>query len=235
MRNLLAVAGCLMIGCSHQPEPVPLGKIAGKVSFSGEKPARKAITMDTDEDCKKAHPGEVLTEDAVISDSGAVANVFVYIKEGLEGKKFPPAAAAVKFDQKGCLFRPRVIGLQTGQTLAVTNSDPVSHNIHPLPRENREWNQGQSPGAAPLERQFAKPEIGIPVKCNVHAWMRGYVNVLEHPFFAVTGEDGRFEIKDVPAGEYTIEAWHEKLTPQTLKVTVAARAAASADFTLKGE
>jgi hypothetical protein len=126
-----------------------------------------------------------------------------------------------------------MVGVQAGQTLKILNSDPTTHNIHPVPANNREWNTSMSPGGSPLERTFAREEVMIPVKCNVHPWMKSYIGVLKHPFFAVTGKDGTFEIKGLPPGEYTIEAWHEKLAPMTQKITVAAKDSKAVDFTLK--
>ncbi len=171
----------------------------------------------------------------VVSPNGALANVFIYIKSGLEGKTFEVPAAPVTFDQRGCAFHPRVTGIQTGQTLQVTNSDPVTHNIHPLPQNNREWNHSQGAGDAPLARKFMRPEVMIRVKCNIHSWMRAFIGVVEHPYFAVTGPDGTFEIPNVPPGEYLIEAWQETLGTQEQKITVAPSGKIEINFVLKGE
>jgi hypothetical protein len=119
------------------------------------------------------------------------------------------------------MYVPRVIGIRAGQTLAVKNSDPVSHNIHPLPKENREWSQQQSPESPELERKFARPEIMIPVKCDVHKWMRSFIGVVSHPYFAVTGADGSFTLPNLPPGDYTVAVWHEKLGDRTQTVHVA--------------
>jgi plastocyanin len=251
-RSILAAGAALLWGCAG-PAPDPAqkaaapaktyfqvdaataGKITGKVAFSGRNPKRAAIRMDAEEDCVKANKGQVLDESVLVNANNTVANVFVYVKTGLEGKEFAPATVPVQFDQKGCMFRPRIVGIQTGQTFVVTNSDPVTHNVHPLPRVNREWNQGQQPGSESVEREFTQPETMIPVKCNVHAWMRGYIGVLPHPYFAVSGGDGSFTIANLPPGDYTLEAWHEKLGAQQINVKVAPSGAATADFTLKGE
>lgn len=250
----LATAACLMLAaCSgggpaaekkgeekkapmayFKPDPATAGKISGKIAFAGKKPVRKRITVD-DDDCNKTRSGPLFAEDIVVSDKGSLANVLIYVKSGLEGKTFEPAAAAVRFDQKGCSFQPHVIALRAKQPLEINNSDQVTHNIHPIPRENREWNQGQPGGSPPIQREFTKPEVGIPVKCNVHAWMRSYIHVIDHPYFAVSSEEGTFEIANLPPGEYTIEAWHEKLGQKTAKVTVAASGAVTADFTFQGE
>jgi hypothetical protein len=161
--------------------------------------------------------------------------VFIYIKTGLEGKKFEVPATPVTIDQHGCWFGPRVLGIQTGQTLQVTNSDPVTHNIHPLAEINREWNHSQGQGDAPLARRFIKPEVMIRVKCNIHSWMHAFIGVTEHPYFAVTGADGTFEIRNVPPGDYVIEAWQETLGAQEQKITVGPSGTVETSFTFKGE
>lgn len=186
--------------------------------------------MDEEAACVRMHKGGLVDEELIVNANGTLSNVFVYIQNGLQGKVFETPTGVETIDQKGCRFAPHVLGIRTGQTLKVLNSDPVSHNIHPMPAINREWNQGQAPGAAPLEREFARPEIMVPVKCNVHSWMRSYIGVLDHPYFAVTGPDGTFELKNVPPGEFTIEAWHEKLGKQQQKVTLPASARGVAEF-----
>lgn len=201
-------------------DPASAGKLHGTIHFTGKKPKLKLISMDAEEACEKLHSKPVAEEVIITGKGAALANVFVYIKSGLEGKVFEPSKEAVVLDQHGCMFVPRVIAVQTGQTLAVKNSDPVSHNIHPMPQNNREWNQQQSPGAPDLQRRFGFPEVMIPVKCNVHKWMRSYIGVLSHPYFAVTGSTGEFAWTNIPPGEYVIAAWHETLGERTEKVTL---------------
>jgi plastocyanin len=200
------------------------GTIRGKVRFEGQLPAPKVISLEADPECAKLHPGGSITE------TGDVGSAFVYLKAGLEGKKFATPAEPVVIDQKGCWFSPRVIGIQTGQTLKVTNSDPVTHNIHPQPQKNRDWNQSQAPEDPPLSRKFAAPEIMIPVKCNVHNWMRAWIGVLDHPYFAVTRPDGSFELRNVPPGSYTVAVWQERLGTQEQ----AANLGSELTFTFKG-
>jgi hypothetical protein len=134
-------------------------------------------------------------------------------------------------EQKGCQYKPHVLALQANQKLDVVNSDETTHNIHPSPNNNREWNMTQ-PHGMPLEKTFAREEIAISVKCNVHPWMKGYIAVFKHPYFAVTDKNGNFELKEVPPGTYTITAWQEKLGTQTQKVTVGATEA-TIDFAFK--
>ena len=172
-----------------------------------------------------------------VGNKGALGNAFVYIKKGLEDKKFEPPAEPVVIDQRGCWFEPRIIAMQTGQALKVINSDPVTHNIHPRAKVNREWNQNQPEGSPPAVRKFFNlPEVMIRVKCNIHPWMKAWIGVVDNPYFAVTKADGSFEMKNVPPGVYTVEAWQEDFSStQEQQVTVAASGKAAADFTFKGE
>ncbi len=214
-------------------DPATAVQVRGTVRFLGKKPARKRISMDSEEACEKMHKAPVFDASLITAKDNALVNAFVYIKEGLEGMNFEASKMAVVIDQRGCQFVPRVVGLRSGQTLTVKNSDPVSHSIHPQPKNNREWNQQQAPEAPDLERRFAYPEVVIPVKCNIHAWMRSYIGVVEHPFFAVTDETGTFEWDGVPPGEYTVAAWHEKAGETTQKVTLGPNASATLAFTFR--
>jgi plastocyanin len=216
-------------------DPGTAGTVTGKILFTGKAPARKKIDFDEDPQCAKLHTGPFYDETVKVGGKGTVANAFVYIKKGLEGKKFEPPSDPVVIDQHGCWFEPRVIGMQAGQELKAVNSDPVTHNIHPRAKVNREWNQNQPEGAEPAIRKFAFPEVMIRVKCNIHAWMKAWIGVVDNPYFAVTGDNGSFEMKNVPPGVYTVEAWQEELGTQEQQVTVAASGKAAADFTFKGE
>ena len=177
----------------------------------------------------------VYAEEVVVNDNKTLEYVFVYVKDGLGDKVFETSAEPATIDQKGCQYHPHVIGVQTNQPIKILNSDPTTHNIHPVPANNREWNTSMSPGGQPLDRTFAREEVMIPVKCNVHPWMKSYIGVVKHPFFAVTGKDGSFTIKGLPPGEYTIEAWHEKLGTTTQKVTVGPQETKTVDFTLSAK
>jgi plastocyanin len=220
-------------------DPSTAGAIEGKIRFIGKKPARKPIDMSEEPACVEAHHGKAYDESLVVNSNGTLANVFVYIKAGpggeLEGKTFEVPATPVTIDQQGCWFHPRVLGIQVGQVLSVVNSDPVTHNIHPMAEINREWNHSQGQGDPPLARKFLKPEIMIRVKCNIHRWMRAFIGVVDNPYFAVTGADGSFEIRNLPPGDYVIEAWHETLGTQEQKITVPPQGKAAASFTFKGE
>jgi len=215
-------------------DPATAATVAGKVSFAGKAPNRPRIAMDAEPDCKGLHSGPVQSEEVLVNPNGTLANVVVWVKAGLEGKTFEAPTGSAALDQKGCIYTPHVVGVRVGQTISISNSDPTTHNIHPLPRVNREWNQSQPPKGAALEKSFPRPEV-VPVKCNVHPWMKSYVAVMEHPFFAVTGAQGSFELKGLPPGDYTVEAWHEKYPAQEQKVTLAASATQTIDFTFKAE
>jgi plastocyanin len=206
------------------------GSIAGKVSFQGEAPKLKPLSLDADSVCVSKHKEPVYPETVVTNGNGTLRNVFVYVKSGLEGKSFPVPQDPVTIDQNGCMYKPHVLGIQARQTLKVVSSDDTTHNIHPMPKVNREWNVSQPPKADPITQTFSRPEVSIPVKCNQHPWMKAYINVVDHPFYAVTGDDGTFEIKGLPPGAYTLESVHERYGAQTQQVTVAARQKASADF-----
>jgi len=214
-------------------DPAPIGTITGKVTFSGEKPASRHINMDAVPACANQHKGELPPQDMVVGKAGELKNVFVYVKAGLPARQWPTPSTPVEINQKGCLFTPRVLGIMVGQELVFTNDDPTMHNIHPTPKNNREWNSSQAPKGEKIVKKFDKEDVMIPFKCNVHPWMRANVGVLAHPFFAVTSDDGSFSLKDLPAGEYTLEAWHEKLGTQEIKVSVAAKETKSADIAFK--
>lgn len=208
------------------------GTIAGAVTFAGTPPKPRPLPMESDPQCAAASPGAT-TELLVIGSGGALKNVFVYVKDGLGARRYAVPSTPVALDQKGCRYIPHVLGIQAGQTLLVSNSDPLIHNVHAMPKNNREFNFGQPARTPPVSRVFEQPEIGLPFKCDVHGWMNAYINVVPHPFFAVTKDDGSFEIKGLPEGTYTLELWHERLGTQTLPVTVTAAAPAkvTASFT----
>jgi plastocyanin len=206
--------------------------LKGEVKFEGTAPKPTHIDMSADPLCAKAHPTPATTEDVVVGANGALENVVVYVSEGLTSHDFPTPQQSVTFEQKGCQYKPHVLAMQANQKLEIVNSDETTHNIHPSPSNNREWNMTQ-PHGSPLEQTFAREEIAVPVKCNVHPWMKGYIAVFKHPFFAVTDKSGGFDLKNLPPGSYTITAWQEKLGTQTQKVTIAAGEAKTLDFTFK--
>ena len=216
---------------TYQVDPAVAASVAGTVKFAGEAPKLVPINMGGDVECKETQDGPVYPETVVVNPNGTLKNVFVVVTAGLEGKTFEAPSTPVHIDQQGCTYVPHVVGLQVGQPLEVTNSDPTLHNVHPLPDDNVEWNKSQAAGAGAIEETFSKPEFMIPVKCNIHPWMRAYVNVVEHPFFAVTDENGAFSITGLLPGEYTLRAVHERFEPQESQFTVAAGENAPAEFT----
>jgi len=214
------------------------GSITGKVNLTGTPPAAQKIDMSQDANCASKNPNA--TTETVVAKDGKLEYAFVYIKDGTlaDGSKigdysFKTPDSEVTIDQNGCHYVPHVIGMQPNQKLKVTNSDPTGHNIHVLPKSgggNEEWNESQPSGAGPIQKTFKRSEILVPVKCNQHPWMKAYIGVVKHPFFAVSKEDGSFEIKGVPAGTYTVVAWHEKYGEKTAQVKVDAKGAATTDF-----
>ncbi len=214
---------------SAEPKPVaPLETkiasapgISGKIVLKGTPPPERDVVMEPT--CGKLHKTAPKTRLYVVGAGGELADVFVCIKEGLGGKTLEPASEPVLLDQVGCEYVPYVIGLQTKQKLLVRNSDPVMHNVHPLPKVsgNKESNKAQMPKGKEYEYTFENPEVFLTYKCDIHPWMNAYVGVVEHPFFAVSGKDGAFHIQNVPAGKYVVEAYHRKAGKQTKEITVA--------------
>lgn len=206
--------------------------VTGKIVFEGAVPAAEKYKMSADAFCAKSHPGDVAKEDVLVAADKGLANVFVYVKSGISGTYAPPATAAV-IDQKGCTYVPHVFGVVAGQNIDILNSDPTLHNIHSLPEKNDAFNLGMPVQGMKYTKKFDKPEVMVRIKCDVHGWMSAYCGVVAHPFFAVTAPDGTYAIKNLPAGTYTIEAWHEKFGTQTQQVTVGATDSKAVPFTFK--
>ncbi len=210
-----------------------VGSVGGSVKLEGTPPKPARINMAAEPACAKQHTTPQMSEEVVTGPGGALANVVVYVKDGLGDRTFDSPKDAVVIDQKGCHYVPHVVAVMAGQPVNVTNSDPTTHNIHPLPANNREWNKSQPPGAPKIEEIFARQEVSIPVKCNVHPWMKSYVAVLKHPYFQVTGTNGSFDLKNLPPGAYTIEAWHEKYGTASQSVTIGPKESKTVSFTFK--
>ena len=217
------------------PAPAPIdpalaGSVQGAITLEGTPPPAENIRMNADPVCV-TEATNTETEYYVVGDGGALGNVFIYVKEGLEGQSFPPATGTVSLNQDGCRYTPHVFGIRVGQTLEIVNSDPTLHNIHATPAVNAEFNMGQPIEGMRFERMFSEPEVMVPFKCDVHGWMNAYAGVLDHPYFAVSGADGAFDISNLPPGDYVIEAWHEQLGTQTQNVTVSEGGTAELSFT----
>ena len=240
---LALAATVLLVGCGGGEEAAPTteappaapaataaagnGVISGTIAYANGDPDTE-IDMNADPICLGMHSGEKLSE-TVIADGGGLANVFVYVKGGLTGS-YPAPSTNALLDQKGCMYSPRVSGVQVGQEILIRNSDDTLHNVHAFPEANDEFNKGMPFAGMEFTQTFAKPEVMVPFKCDVHPWMASYIGVLDHPFFAVSGADGSFSIDGLPAGDYEVEAWHEALGSQTATVSVAADGTVEANF-----
>ena len=244
--TVAAVCGALWIsacGGSQQEAPPPppvvtnpvdpatAGSVTGMVHFDGTPPASEPIDMASDPYCQRQ--GSARTETVAVGSGSTLQNVFVYVKDGLGDRAFPVPPTPVLLDQKGCRYTPRVLGVQVGQTLEILSSDDTLHNVHAIPENNREFNKAHQLAGIKHTHVFSTREVMVPFKCDVHKWMNAWVGVLDHPYYAVTGADGTFELKGLPPGTYTIEAWHEKLGTQTQTVTIGEKQTSDIAFTFK--
>jgi plastocyanin len=192
--------------------------LTGKAFFQGTPSEPKRIRMDADPKCAALYLRRPFhLQEVVAGKDGELASVFIYIKSGLEGKRFEAPKEAVVLDQKDCWYAPRVFGIQVNQTLEVLNSDSTTHNVNATP----EFNSAMPPVLKKITKKFTKPHLMLTIRCNVHPWMSAYAGVLEHPFYSVSKEDGTFEIANLPAGRYVVEAWHERLGTMAQEITVA--------------
>jgi plastocyanin len=214
------------------------GQIVGTVKLDGQAPHQKPIDMSKDPACAQVSGGaQVSTENVVVGSNGGLANVVVYISQGLTGNEAPISAQPATIDQKGCKYVPHVLAMNVGQHMTVLNSDKTAHNIHPQPSPtggNSQWNKSQTVGSGPIDVAWTNQEIAIPVKCNIHPWMRAYIAVVKGPF-GLSNDAGSFKLENVPPGTYTLTAWQETFGTQTQKVTVAAGKPATTDFTFKAK
>ena len=199
--------------------PLFAATVTGRVLFDGSPGENPKIDMSADPVCRSLHESGVFDERVIVNANGTLKNVFVYVKEGLEKTSLAPAGEVV-LDQKGCSYHPRIQGMQAGQTLTILNSDSTLHNVHAFAKNNKEFNLGMPLQGMKLEKTFSNPEVMVKMKCDVHPWMTGYIGVVDHPFFAVTNEEGVFEVENLPPGEYTFEAWHETYGTKSQHVVV---------------
>jgi hypothetical protein len=226
-------AGAPAAGGGTAVDASTAGSVTGTIKLDGTPPKMKVINMAAEPACAKVHTTPAMTEDVVPGDGGTLQNVIVYLKGDFSQYKIDVPTTPVEIDQKGCQYQPHVLALMTNQPLQVVNSDMTTHNIHPVPKNNREWNESQPPGSQPINQTFAREEIAIPVKCNVHPWMKAYIGVIGSPYFQVPGKDGSFELKNVPPGTYTVEAWHESLGTQDAMVTIGPKESKAVTITFK--
>ena len=245
---ILTLAGCgkkeeaetsLDTGASNQASTsdttatqLATATLKGKVTLDGTAPAREKIAMDADAYCKANHADTVFSDSVVVNPGGTLQYVFVYVKEGISGK-YPALKDPVVFDQRGCMYSPHVLGVRVDQPFKILNSDETLHNVHALPEKSTQFNLAMPFKGMELSKKFTKPEIMVKIKCDVHPWMAAYVGVLSHPFFAVSGADGTFQLPKLPAGTYTLEAWHEKFGTQTQSVTLGDNETKDISFTFK--
>jgi hypothetical protein len=212
--------------------PAPSGSIEGKTTYEGTPPTMKPINMGQEPTCAKAHNSPILMQNVVTGPANALQYVLVYISAGDPPSPIPSEPA--KFDQKGCTYIPHVLPMQVGQILQIYSNDPFSHNIHPRPKLNTEWNKSQPAGSMPINTSWDKPEI-IEVKCDIHSWMHGYFAVLKTPHYMVTDNGGSYSLKGLPRGIYTITAWHEQYGAQSQQVKVGEAEATNINFIFKAK
>jgi len=215
-------------------DPATAATVTGKVKFTGKAPKAKKIAMNADAYCLTQHPQAVMSETVVVNPNKTLKNVYVYVKSGLGDLAFPVPSEPVVLDQKGCWYHPHVIAVQANQALEIRNSDSVLHNINAQPSNNRGFNVGQPVKGMKTKKKFANPEVMVPVKCDVHPWMSAYIGVQNHPYAVVTGSDGSFSLKNLPPGEYQVEAWHEVYGTSVQTVKVGPKESKSITFTFKG-
>ena len=227
----LAVVGGLTLAAWTRPPVAQDGAtITGSVKLVGAAEPNPTIDMTEEAKCKAKYPAPPREQIVEVNPNATLADVFVYVKAGLPASyKAPAPTGPVTLDQDGCRYAPHVLGILVGQALAIKNSDGILHNIKSKGVKNRPFNISQ-PAIMTSERTFTAPEVMVPLECNVHGWMHAWLGVLPHPFFSVTGADGRFVIKGLPPGTYTIEAWQEKYGTQTSSVTVTGGESKTTDF-----
>lgn len=226
-RASLVVLAMLSVPAAGIPSPGG-GTLSGKVTFTGTPPKAKPIDMSKQPECVKLRPEGLKTEDVVAGPGSTLGDVVVYVSAGPPDTPAVPTTA-VNFDQQGCQYTTHVLAFRVGQDVKISNSDPFSHNIHPLAKINREWNRIQPGGTPPFSYSYENQEF-ITIKCNIHSWMRAYFVVLKTSHFAVTGEDGRFWLPDLPPGHYTVTAWHATFGTQSREITIALGESQTLDF-----
>jgi plastocyanin len=221
-------------GGGQKVDSATAGSVAGAITLDGTAPANQPIKMNADPVCVSTAKGPQMQETYTVgADGKSLANVFVYVKDGLGAYSFDAPTDVAHIDQRECRYHPHVFGMRVGQTLEILNSDSTLHNIHALPKSNAEFNTGQPIKDMKTTHVFTAKEVMVPFKCDVHGWMNAYVGVVDNPFFAVTDAAGKFELKGLPPGTYTIEAWHEKLGAMTQSVTIAAKESKDVNFAFK--
>ncbi len=230
MRDVLTVLAVVLVSAlAANPRPSG-GSVSGRVTYTGSPAKPKVIDMAKEPSCAKQHAEPPMTESALTGPNDSLENVVVFISAGIADESAPSQPA--RLEQKGCQYVPHILVFQVNQPLEIVNDDQTSHNIHPLPRLNREWNKSQPAGAPPISEKYDKPEFVL-VKCNIHAWMRGYFAVLKNSHYALTGSDGGFKLPNLPPGKYTVTAWHESYGEQSQDVTITGTEPQTVNFSFK--
>ena len=210
--------------------PSTAAVIKGKIVFEGQAAEPKQISVKGNPECAILHPGGMIASEELVVTGGVLQNVFVYVKQGLENYSFTPPSTPAVIENKACMYVPHISGTMAGQPVQFLNQDSTLHNIHSYPKNTKQFNLGLPLVGMKQTKTFNQPEVMVPLKCDVHPWMLGYIGVLPHPYFQVSGADGSFELKDLPPGEYVIEAWHEKLGAQTQNVTLGPQESKQIEF-----
>ena len=232
--------------CNNQSTPKPpriptpldlstVGTVSGQVRFQGTVPAQTTLQLGGWSACSAQYPDGLPQATDTLVHAGKLQNAMVYIKDGLGDRVFAVPKEPVRSDQTGCLFLPRIMAVRVDQPLQFLNSDPTAHNVHGLPQQARPWNFSLGVKGATRTISIQTPENIIPIKCDIHGWMRAYVGVFDHPYFAVTDADGSFSLPDIPAGDYIIEAWHERFGTQEQRVTLGEKDRQKVVFTFSDE
>jgi plastocyanin len=223
---------------ARQPTPLDLsttGTISGQVRFDGLVPEQTVLQLGGWSECAAQHPGGNPRAGDILVNAGKLQNAVVYVKEGLGDRVFAVPTEQVTIDQKGCVFLPRTAAIRVDQPLHFLNSDPIAHNVRGLTKVARSWNFSLGVKGAARTITVDKPEVMIELKCDIHPWMRAYVGVFDHPYFTLSGADGQFTLKDLPPGEYIIEAWHERFGTRSQKVSLGAKETKDIVFTFAAE
>jgi plastocyanin len=209
------------------------GTVSGKVTYTGTPAHQKPIDMSKEPSCAKQHPTPITTETVVTDPNNALDNVVVYVSSGAPDDGQVPSQT-ITYTQKGCQYIPHVLPMRVDQTFEIVNDDQTSHNIHPQPKINTEWNKSQPPGTPPIKEKYDKPEF-IPVKCNIHPWMHGWFVVWKTSHYDLSKDGGDFKLPNLPPGKYTITAWHEDYGTQTADVTITGNETKDVNFTFKAK
>jgi len=235
----------LLLACSNSPsppsqavvatpvDPATAGTVRVEVRYDGAVPTPKVIDMRSAPQCAAAYTAPVYDQSLLVAD-GSLANAVVWIKSGLEHWVFAPPAAPVVIDQQGCVYQPHVAAAMVSQPVQFTNSDPDPHNVHGRPTVLAQWNFMMSRQGATRTLTFDKPEVAVPLGCDIHPWMSAYLAVLPNPYFGVTPANGTVTLTQVPPGEYVVAVWHEKLGSREQRVVVTPSGSARVQFAFAG-